>query len=122
MNIVLLFSHILTDPQEKELKERYRCENIIYMPEELKKIWMNVDDTTSAEPFKNFLLKNLNKGDYVLIQGEWGLTFQLVNFALDNGFVPLFSRTTRDVKEEKKGDEVVRISVFRHLGFRKYER
>ena len=121
MNIVLLFSHILTETQAKELKEQYRCENIIYMPEEIKMRWMSVDDNTSPEIFESFLLDNLKKGDYVLIQGDWGMTYKLITFAKKNGFIPIFSRTTRNVKEVNNGDKIIKTSIFQHIGFRKYE-
>ena len=121
MNIAILLSHILTQPQIDELKNLYRCENIIYMPEEIKAKWMNIDDNSSPEIFKEFLLANLKKGDYVLIQGEWGMTYKLINFAKKNGFIPLFSRTGRNVQERKEGDKTIKVSVFEHKGFRKYE-
>lgn len=122
MKIVLLFSHKLTENQEKELIENYKCNKIISLPKDLQNKWMAVDDQTDAEIFEKFLLERLNKNDYVLIQGEWGLTYKMINFAFNNEFIPLFSRTTRDVREEKKGDEIIKISVFKHLGFRKYEK
>ena len=68
--IILLFSHTLTETQVKELKENWNCDEIIYMPDELKNNWMNVVDNVDISQFKKFLLDNLQKNDYVLIQGE----------------------------------------------------
>lgn len=116
-----MFSHILTDLQYKELKEKYRCENIIYMSEDLKKSWMSINDTSSPKIFEDFILKNLQKGDYVLIQGDWGMTYKLITFAKRNGFIPIFSRTARNVREQRNGDQIIKTSVFEHIGFRKYE-
>ena len=107
--IILLFSHTLTEPQVKELKENWDCEEIIYMPDKLKN-----------NQFKKFLLDNLQKDDYVLIQGEWGLTYNMINFAKENNFIPLYAGTTRKVTEHKEGDKVIKNSVFSHTTFKKY--
>ena len=118
--IILLFSHTLTEPQVKELKENWNCDEIIYMPDELKNNWMNVADDVDINQFKKFLLDNLQKGDYVLIQGEWGLTYHMVNFAKENDFIPLYAGTMRKVTEYKEGDKVIKNSVFSHTSFKKY--
>ena len=94
--IILLFSHTLTEPQRKELIENWNCDEIIYMPNKLKNNWMNVVDDVDVNQFKKFLLDNLQKGDYVLIQGEWGLTYNMINFAKENSFIPLYAGTTRN--------------------------
>lgn len=118
--IILLFSHTLTEPQIKELKENWNCEEIIYMPNNLKSNWMNVSGEVDISQFQKFLLDNLQKGDYVLIQGEWGLTYNMINFAKENDFVPLYAATMREVTEHKEGDRVFKNSVFSHTKFKKY--
>lgn len=120
MNIVLLFSHTLTDPQLKELTTDFMCENIIYMPQDIKSIWQNITDSTSSDIFEQFLLENLKENDYVLIQGDWGMTYKMINFAKAHKFIPIFSRTTRNVKEYTDGAKVLKTSIFEHIGFRKY--
>jgi len=112
--IILLFSHTLTEPQVKELKEDWNCEEIVYMPTELKNNWMDVTDDVDISQFQKFLLENLQKGDYVLIQGEWGLTYNMINFAKENNFIPLYAGTTRKVTEHKEGDKVIKNSVYIH--------
>ena len=118
--IILLFSHTLTEPQVKELKENWNCNEIIYMSDELKNNWMNVSDNTDINQFKKFLLDNLRKKDYVLIQGEWGLTYNMINFAKENNFIPLYAGTTRNVTEYKERDKVIKNSIFSHTTFKKY--
>ena len=92
--IILLFSHTLTEPQIKELKEEWNCDEIIYMPDELKSKWMGVTDDIDINQFKKFLLDNLQKGDY--------------------------AGTTRKVTEHKEGDKVIKNSIFSHTKFKKY--
>ena len=118
--IILLFSHTLTEPQRKELIENWNCDEIIYMPNKLKNNWMNVVDNVDVNQFKKFLLDNLQKGDYVLIQGEWGLTYNMINFAKENRFIPLYAGTTRKATEHKEGDKVIKNSIFSHTTFKKY--
>jgi uncharacterized protein MJ1673 len=118
--IILLFSHTLTEPQVKELKENWNCNKIIYMSDELKNNWMNVSNNTDINQFKKFLLDNLRKNNYVLIQGEWGLTYNMINFAKENNFIPLYAGTTRNVTEHKERDKVIKNSIFSHTTFKKY--
>ncbi len=118
--IVLLFSHVLTKVQEDELKNVWNCEKIIYMPDNLKNNWMNVFENVDIEQFKKFLLDTLEKNDYVLIQGEWGLTYKMINFAKENEFIPLYAGTVRKVKESKIGNIVKKESIFEHTKFKKY--
>ena len=107
--IILLFSHTLTEPQIKELKEKWNCDKIIYMPDELKNNWMNVADDIDINQFKRFLLDNL-----------WGLTYNMINFAKENNFIPLYAGTTRKVSEYKEGDRVIKNSIFSHTTFKRY--
>jgi len=83
-----------TDTKTVELEKRFK-----------KFILAKDEDNIDINQFKNFLLENLQKGDYVLIQGEWGLTYNMVNFAKENNFIPLYAGTTRKVTEYKEGDK-----------------
>ena len=60
-------------------------------------------------------------GDLFIIQGEFGSTFTLVDFALKNGLVPLYATTRRVAKESRSGETVRREYVFEHVCFKKYQ-
>lgn len=122
-NLILLFSHILTEEQEKEAKESLKCQEIIYMPEELKKLWGSIvteNKELIEEKIKGFLLTKGKKGDYILIQGEWGVTYNLINFCKEQEMIPIYSSTKREALEKKDGEKIVKISVFKHRGFVAY--
>jgi hypothetical protein len=57
----------------------------------------------------------------VLIQGDFGATFLMVNFAFEKGLIPIHSTTEREATEELQPDGSVRLSHrFLHKRFRKY--
>ena len=40
--VIVFLSHDLDIRQKEELKEKYKIEEIIFLPEDLQKIWSNV--------------------------------------------------------------------------------
>lgn len=118
--IVLLFSHKLTSLQEKELNKEWDCEKIIYMPDTLKEKWGNIDVKTDLKSFKKYLKENLSKNDLVLIQGEWGATYKMINYSKRKGYIPIYSSSERNSTEFHEGDKVIKSSIFLHIKFVKY--
>ena len=62
-----------------------------------------------------------NAKDIFVIQGEFGSTFTLVDFALKKGLIPLYATTRRIAKETRNGETVHREYVFEHVCFKKYD-
>ena len=120
--LILLFSHQLTPQQLKDAKETLQCNKIIYLTDELLYKWQNITPETDIQIFKDFLIENAKIGDYVLIQGEWGTTYNIVNFAKEKNMIPIYSSTARKVIEEKSGSDnkVIKTSIFEHRGFYRY--
>ena len=120
--LILLFSHQLTPQQSKDAKETLQCNKIIYLTDELLYKWQNITPETDIQIFKDFLVENAKVGDYVLIQGEWGTTYNMVNFAKEKNMIPIYSSTARKVIEEKSGSDnkVIKTSIFEHRGFYRY--
>lgn len=116
--LILLFSHKLTPQQLKDAEEKLNCKEIVYLNEELSKLWQNILPETDIQVFKDFLMENGN----VLIQGEWGTVYNMVNFAKEKNMIPIYSSTARKVVEEKSSSEnqVIKTSVFEHRGFYRY--
>ncbi len=54
------------------------------------------------------------------MQGEFGSTFMLVDFALKNNLVPLYATTRRVAEEKREGESVFREYIFEHVCFKKY--
>lgn len=122
---LLVFSHQLTENQEKELNEEYNVKQIEKLPENLQNIWSNVTIGESykenLEKIKNYIIENFHKEDVLVIQGNWGYTYNLVKWAIENKYLPIYSYTERNVEEIKYGEDVKKISYFRHVKFLKYE-
>lgn len=119
--ICLLFSHILLEDQILELKNTFLCDEIIYLPRKLQELWSNVEDEKDcSQLFFEFLKRNLKENDYVLIQGEWGLTYKMINFCKKNKFIPIYSFSKRVAHEEIKNGVIQKTSYFKHIKFKEY--
>jgi hypothetical protein len=123
MKMYLLFSHKLTDAQIKDAK-KLGVDEFVYLPDDLQRKFSNVPPELEsikeyAKDFEKFL-ENAKSGDYVLIQGDFGLTCHLVNFSKSKGLIPVYATTKRISKDIKKDGKVVKISEFKHIRFRKY--
>jgi len=125
--VFLLFSHQLTPQQIEELENSFMVDKIVYLPKKLQDVWSNIPPELPA--IKDYLqdiflwLKgNSNPGDLVLVQGEFGAVFQVVNFCFKEGLVPIYATTKREVAEEILDDGTVQVSrKFSHVRFREFE-
>ena len=117
-------SHDLDKIQKEELKERYEVEEIIFLPENLQKIWSNVycDENyeKDLEKLKIFMNNNLKEKDCIIAQGNWGYVYTLVTEAKKNGFIPLYGFSYRDGEDKIVNGEKIRISKFKHVKFMEY--
>ena len=125
MKMFLLFSHKLTDEQIKDAKQNLGVDEFVYLPQDLQEKFSNVppeiDDIKAySKIFIEFLEKNANKNDYILIQGDFGVVFWVVEYCRQNNFKAVYATTKRVVKEKKVKGKVVKISEFKHVKFRRY--
>ena len=124
MRMYLFFSHTLTDDQINDAIKNLNIEEFIYLNDKLQKKWSSVPPELEsikeyAKDFEKFL-ENAKKGDYVLIQGDFGLTCYLVNFSKNRGLIPVYATTKRISKDMKKDGKIIKVSEFKHIKFRKY--
>lgn len=124
-NAYCLLNHDLTQKQTTELKEKFKVENIIYPSEELSKMWSQVP---AAEEFDMNIIKSVvswlsaaQSGDVLIVQGEFGSTFMIVEYALKRNLIPVHAVTKRVACEQRNGEIVSRQYVFEHVCFRKYK-
>lgn len=126
-NLIVLFNHALTPEQRKDALASLGVEKIIEPPDALTKIWATIPpDIESITGYIGSIFKWIDSvassGDYILIQGEFGATFQVVNFCLSRGLVPIYATTRREAGQEYRPDGSVRtVHVFKHVRFRNYE-
>ena len=118
---LLLFSHQLTENQEKELVENFKVKKIVSLSSELQEMWSNVsikeNYKENLEKIKKYIEENFNENDVMLVQGNWGYTYNIVKWSIEKKLVPVYSYTERNVEEIKDGENVKKISYFKHVKF-----
>jgi len=125
--MLLLFSHELTEEQKEDANTALDAREFLVLPDNLQKLWMNIPPTISSlsdylKPFRKWMSENSNRGDYVLIQGDFGAVYSMVNYAFLMGLIPVYSTTEREVVvEQMQGNTVKSERIFQHKMFRRYE-
>ena len=125
--MVLLFSHNLTASQKEDIHDSLKVTEVISLPPELQALWSQVPtdrDLIFADYMsgvERFLMDSLDSGDFVLIQGDFGATYYMVNFVKMQGFIPLYSVNKRIAREFIEDGIVKKYSEFKHEFFREYE-
>ncbi len=128
INIFILLSHKLTQEQKDALKNELQITNIIYLPENLQSLWSNIPPEPEnihdiLEPFRLWLKENAKNGDYALIQGDMGATYQMINYAFSINLYPCYTTTARISLQEQDNNGIVNlIKQFKHIRFRLYEK
>ncbi len=120
-----IVSQTYTSPKMRISKPLWE-QKIYNLPLELQSIWSQVPTDKDLifndylEDIKKFLMDNLNSGDFVLVQGDFGATYHMVNFCKLNGLIPLYSVNKRIAKEFIENGIVKKYSEFKHEFFREY--
>ena len=119
-----LLNHKLTENQLSELTSKFNVSTIVYTSAELSASWAQIPATENLD--MSIIgkviewLKDSAEGDVFIIQGEFGSTFLLVDYALRKHLIPLHAVTKRIETEEVEGEIVKRHYEFKHVCFRKY--
>ncbi len=125
-SLFLIFNHDITPVQESDAYSSFGVQQIINMPPDLKDLWRQIPPdlpkiSAYLNPVKDWLAGQAKKNDYVLIQGDFGACFIMVNFAFEINLIPIYSTTEREAVEEHKEDGTINLShQFKHRIFRKY--
>lgn len=125
--LFLIFNHEITQEQAIDAENSLGVSKFVDLPTELKAIWQQIPaeiDSIKAYllPISEWLSQNGKHGDFVLIQGDFGAVYYIVNLAFQLGLVPLYSTTERNAIETKGRDGEIRLShIFRHVRFRRYK-
>lgn len=125
-NLLLLFNHTITNAQRKDSVRQLGIERIIEPPPDIRAVWSALPPEEEnlvpvLEPVVDWLDSTASAGDYVLVQGDFGACWLLVNHCLRRGFIPVYSTTRRHAVEEHLDDGTVRlVHRFSHVRFRKY--
>lgn len=113
-SLLLLFNHTLTADQELDARASLGVSRIVEPPDAVRVLWADVPpdlpglDTLLA-PVRLWLQTEGIKGDYVLIQGDFGATYLMVRFALELELIPVYATTRRSADEEVQPDGTIQL-------------
>jgi len=125
-SMFLLFNHRITTLQKYDATDTLGVCRFLSLPDKLQNLWSQVPPdlpgiSNYLVPICAWLEQNAAAGDYILIQGDFGACFLMVNFAFEHGLIPIYSTTDREAIEEHVGDGSVSLTHrFRHRIFRRY--
>jgi len=119
-------SHPMNENQKKDATLKYGIEKFKTISEDLQKRFSQVppDGELDSEMLNSFKkeISKLNKGDVLFISGEFGVTYNLVNFGKKNGIIAVYATTRRESSEEILPDGTVKKRpLFKHVQFREYK-
>jgi len=126
MNLLVLFNHTLTAAQKADARASLGVAEIVLPPDGIRELWSQVPPDAESlrdylAPVWKWLSERATPGDFVLVQGEFGATFLMVNFCLKRGLVPVYSTTARQAVEKRLPNGRVQIQhTFQHVRFRRY--
>ncbi len=127
-SLFLVFNHEITPVQEADAATTLGVRRIVSLPKDLQELWSavppDIDELTPyLLPIKSWLLAEARPDDFVLVQGDFGATYLIVKFALQNGLRPVYSTTERQAEEIRQPDgSITLVHHFRHHRFRLYGR
>lgn len=126
-NFIVLMSHDMSKEQKLDAQNSLDISNIVEAPKNIKSIWANINpvgnlDQAELSKITNWIEQNSNTDDYILVQGEFGATFYIVDYCFKKGLIPVYATTKRRVTETREGDKVITNRIFVHEGYRKYIR
>lgn len=126
--LYLLFSHHITPEQQADAEASLGVGAFESLPAELQALFSNVPPDLESlheylQPIRQWLAERVQANDFVLIQGDFGVTFSLVHYCLTHRLgVPVYATTQRQSVDTVQPDgSVVTQRVFRHCRFRRYE-
>lgn len=125
--MLLIFSHELTDLQKKDATLYLGIEHFLSLPCDLQKNWSDVSPKgelpkKELQKIIDWIVGNSSKGDYLLVEGDFGATYYIVNYCLKNSLLPVYSTTNRIHDFEYRADGSVKNEhIFKHINFREYK-
>jgi len=124
--LFLLFSHSLTEEQQADATQNWNVTAFVALPTDLQARFSNIPADLPAldeylAPLRDWLLQQAQIQDLILIQGDFGAAYQLVNYAKEIALTPIYATTERQSIDTPQADGSIKTErVFRHKMFRKY--
>ncbi|MGF1533223.1 MAG: CRISPR-associated protein Csx20 [Bernardetiaceae bacterium] len=125
--LYLLFSHTLTEAQTADAVQSLAVQDFVSLPEDLQSRWSGIPPELASlddhlAPVLEWLRTRAQPEDFVLVQGDFGATFCVVDACRREGLgIPIYATTERSTQELPQPDGSIRkVSVFRHVRFRRF--
>ena len=118
-----LINHTLTSEQEEDARKNLNVDKFINITDAS---WSDIDPSEKSvikivEIYKDRLRSQAKAGDVLLVQGDYGATYNMIRFAKNMGLIAVYATTNRIVSEQVENGKVVIKREFKHAKFREYE-
>ena len=115
-------NHTLTLEQEEDAKENLKIEKFVNIADAK---WSDIDPFEKSvvnviNIYKDRLTQQASAGDVLLVQGDFGATYNMINFAKNIGIKTIYATTKRIAQELTIDGKLVTRREFKHEKFREY--
>ena len=117
-------SHIITETQIADAKATLGAEEVVNMPDDLKKIWGQIPPTADTAEVKGHIqpvldwLEQVSVGDFCMVAGS-RTAVAFVDLQIRSKAHAVESCTERKVRETANPDgTVTKVAVFEHIRYR----
>ncbi len=123
---LILFNHRLTDEQELDAIDLLGVKEFSFPPVEIGTLWKSLPPDAEKigqvlRPVFQWIDMEGGTGDYLLVQGDFGATYLVVEYARARDLKPVYATTRRISREIEHEDGSIEIvHRFRHVRFREY--
>jgi hypothetical protein len=125
-DLYLLFNHLLTDNQAEQARLELGVQTIHEPPAEVSRCWANIPPEPATirdilETVFAWIDRSVSAGDFLLVQGDFGACYLVLEHIRSTGIIPVYATTRRQAVEQRLDDNSVQLShTFRHVRFRIY--
>ena len=118
----VLINHDLTQEQKSQALKVFGVENIVNIADDA---WSSINPSDenilgALSVYKKELMLEAEAGDILLVQGDFGATYNMINFAKNIGIKTIYATTKRIVQELAIDGKLVTRREFKHEKFREY--
>lgn len=121
--LFILINHALTPEQEEGARKNLNIDKFVNIADAK---WSDIDPSEKSvikvvETYKDKLRSQAKSGDVLLVQGDFGATYNMIRFAKNMDLIAVYATTKRIVSEQVENGKVVTKREFKHERFREYE-
>lgn len=118
----VLINHDLTQEQKDQALKSFNIDYIINITDNT---WSNINPADenilyTLNTYKKELMLEAEAGDILLVQGDFGATYNMINFAKNIGIKTIYATTKRIAQELTIDGKLVTKREFKHEKFREY--